>query len=132
MATNECIDPEFQAQVLRQVHEIADDLGAFDDIRSHAVVTIAALFTGPDVEAIVQLTGYPRDFVEEIGGRMRASGLWTSATVNYGDWFCSDELRKLIQFTLDLGVAEGKLFRTTEKKNGRWVFEWIGDDASVQ
>ena len=109
-----------QKYVLEQVRHIVDErVEKCDPTYETAVVMVAALFVGSNVEAIVGLTGCARDFVESIASRMRASSVWTDDGVDYEDWFSGDALRETAAFVLDLGVAEGKFIRTGEKTSSR-------------
>ena len=89
-----------------------------------AVIILAALFEGPNVDAIVRLTGSSREVVEAIASRMRASSIWADQEVDYGEyekWLCGDISGDLALARMSL-VAQGHLIRTAGKRNGRWVY----------
>jgi hypothetical protein len=95
-------------------------------------VMIAAMKEGPKVDRIAALTGYECADVENIAGRMRASRLWTEDQLDYGSWSprCQvNSKRKAVDFVMDLLVAEGMIFRTQQKRGGRYVYQslvWEG------
>lgn len=101
--------------------------GRSDPSYETVVIMVAALFVGPDVDAIVRLTGSAREVVETIASRLRASGMWTDdGLVDYEDcekWACGDPAG-LPALALSLDVAEGVFIRTSEKtSNGKWGYE---------
>jgi hypothetical protein len=114
--------------VLEQLIQALDELGVEESDPSYeaAVITVAALFVGPNVDAIVDLTECTRDIVDTIASRMRASGLWTDQGVDYEDWFSSDVLTATINFMFNVGVAEGTWVRTGQKnRNGNWNYQLV-------
>jgi hypothetical protein len=115
-----------QNHVLEQVRCIVDELVATSDPDYEtAVIMVAALFIGPNVDAIVDLTGCTRDIVDSIASRMRASGMWTDEGVDYDDWF-SDDLRGIVAFAMNLHIATGKFIRTNQKTStGDWIYEAV-------
>ena len=88
------------------------------------MVLVAALFLGPNEGEIANLTGYTPEYVNEIAERLRASGLWTEAGVDYLEWD-PDTRKGYLRFVMDLSVAQGMLFRTGEKRNGRYIYESV-------
>ncbi len=85
------------------------------------VVMVAALFVGPDVEKIVRVTGYSREYVAEVAERLRASHLWNGEALDYGDW--SDSSKGALRHALDLEVAQGIVVRTNQTRDGEYVYE---------
>lgn len=71
-----------------------------------AVVMVAALFVGLDVNMIVQLTGYPEQFVETVASNLRLSGMWVDGQLDYGE--CSNDPT---DFYMQVSVAEGNVVR---------------------
>jgi DNA-binding IclR family transcriptional regulator len=51
-----------------------------------ALVMIAALFEGPDIAKIAEVTGCPRETVDRIAARLTASGLWKDDRTDYQEW----------------------------------------------
>jgi len=98
-----------------------------DTSRNAALVMIAALFVGPSVAAVAEITGCPVELVGVIGDRLRASGLWTAAGTDYSDWSAAKPLG-VINFGLDLDVGEGVFIRTSEKENGHYGYRLVSDD----
>ena len=85
---------------------------------------VAALFLGPDVAAIAKTMGISSESVNVFGDRLRASGLWTDAGVDYANWFADGDLG-IANFGLDLDVAEGIFVRTSEKENGHYGYRLV-------
>lgn len=86
-----------------------------------AVILVLAAFEGPYPARLSQLTGFECGLVDDVATRMRRSTIWTDSGVDYQDWF--DDRLGDINFFMDLGVAEGWLLRTNEKKNGKRVYK---------
>jgi len=82
---------------------------------------VAAFFSGPDEGKIAHITGYSREYVEEVGERLRVSRLWTEKGIDYGPW--TDDSKGWIGFSLDLAVAEGIVIRTDRKRNGEYLYQ---------
>ena len=87
-----------------------------------ALVMIAALFEGPDVVKIAEVTRCSRETVDPIAARLTASGLWKDNRTDYQEWDPDTKIG-ILRFTVDHMVALGLLRRTGEKsKNGRYVY----------
>jgi hypothetical protein len=54
--------------------------------RNTALVLLAAALVGPEVLLISQVLDLEYEFVEKIGNRMTASGLWMAEDVYTEDW----------------------------------------------
>jgi hypothetical protein len=54
--------------------------------RQAALVMIAALFEGPDVVKIAEVTRCSRETVDPIAARLTASGLWKDNRTDYQEW----------------------------------------------
>jgi hypothetical protein len=116
------MDPKY---VLEQVHQVVNDFMHSDNPRYEiAAIMVAGLFVGPNVDAIVRLTGSRRELVETIASRFRACGMWTDEGVDYDDWFAADG--GLIRFAIELSVAEGTFIRTEKSKDGVWIYKLVG------
>ena len=85
-----------------------------------ARILVATTLVGPSIGAIVKLTGYSEQYVNEVAFRMWASRMWLEETVDYGDW--GDDKTGEINFLLDVGVAEGTIVRTQKIRNGQPVY----------
>lgn len=103
-----------------------------DDVKFRAtVVMVAALFVGPNEREIIDLTGYAPESVHEVASRLRASGLWQNDVVDYQEW---DDRTQIgyIHFVMDLGVAEGILMRTGQKRGGKYLYRSLVCDSDPQ
>jgi hypothetical protein len=86
-----------------------------------AMVMFTARSEGPDVDVITEITGYGRDFVQEIANRMRKSSVWTDKSVHCDDW---DHPEKgLTAFALDSLVAKGSFIR--EYRDGKYRYQKV-------
>ncbi len=85
-----------------------------------ARILIAATLVGPSIGAIVDLTGYSEPDVTNVAFLMWASRMWLDAEVDYSAWG-SNEIG-MINFLLDLSVAEGVLVRTQQIRDGKPVY----------
>jgi len=70
-----------------------------------AIVLLAALESGPNVEALSRFTGYSPEFVREIAWRSVEAGLWTDDDVCCEHWFTDDGQVKGVAFWMDTLVA---------------------------
>ena len=121
-------DGKLDDAVRQEIVRIADGWVSYSDpSRDAALVMIAALFLGPDTAAIATTTGISFEFVQCIGERLRASGLWTDVGTDYSDWSAAKPLG-VINFGLDLDVGEGVFIRTSEKENGHYGYRLVSDD----
>ena len=109
-------DLELRARILR----IANHYAPRENLQA-TVVMVAAFFSGPDEGKIAHVTGYSREYVEEVGERLRVSRLWTEKGIDYGPW--TDDSKGWIGFFLDLAVAEGIVIRTDRKRNGEYLYQ---------
>jgi hypothetical protein len=101
-----------------------------DPSRNAALVMIVALFLGPDADVIATTMGIDPGFVQCVGDRLRASGLWTEAGTDYSDWSATKPLG-IVNFGLDLDVAEGVFTRTAVKENGQYGYTLVGDGTDI-
>jgi hypothetical protein len=101
--------------------EYRESIGDSNVAFQAAIVMITALFEGPDVVRIAEVTGYPRETVDQIAARLTASGLWKGNRTAYQEWDSNTKIG-ILRFTTDHMVALGLLRRTGEKSNGRYVY----------
>ena len=80
-----------------------------------AIVLLAALELGPNVDALSRFTGYSPAFVREIAWRSVEAGLWTDDDVCYEHWFTHDGQVKCIAFWTDTLVAEISPLQVSEE-----------------
>jgi hypothetical protein len=81
---------------------------------------------GPSEVAIAEITGCPAEFVSVIAARLRASGVWTDAAVEYADWFAPGNLG-IAHFTLDLETAAGTYVRSAKGSDGRYGYTLVAE-----
>jgi len=86
-----------------------------------ALVMIAALFEGPDVVKIAEVTGCSRETVDRIAARLTASGLWKDDRTDYQEWDHRSEIG-ILRFAMDHMVALGVFRRTGEMMDGQYVY----------
>jgi hypothetical protein len=91
---------------------------------------IAGLFIGPEVAAIATTMGIDPGFVQCVADRLLASNLWTETGTDYSDWSAAKPLG-VVNFGLDLDVAEGIFVRTVEKDNGQYAYRLVADDMEI-
>src|SRR5438477_3709714 len=86
-----------------------------------AMVVFTARSEGSDVDVITEITGYGRDFVQEIANRMRRSSVWTNKSFHCDDW---DHPEKgLAAFALDSLVAKGSFI--PEYRDGKYRYQKV-------
>jgi hypothetical protein len=91
------------AYLRRQVRRVTGMTERDEDF-ALALVMLSSAVVGPRVRRLASLTGLPYGRVREIGGMLRARGLWTRRKVHDSGWFEKDGG---ISFNLDIGVAKG-------------------------
>jgi hypothetical protein len=117
----EKIDSAIRNEIIRIVDDwVPSDLGS----RDTALVIVAAMFVGTSVPALTEITGCFPELVQRVADRMRASRLWTDTGVDYSDWFAPGTVGA-VNFGLDLEVGEGNFIRTTEKKDGYYIYKHV-------
>jgi hypothetical protein len=122
---------KLDAAILQEIVRIADGwVSDGDPSRNAALVMIAALFVGPDVDAIATTMGIDPGFVQCIGDRLRASGLWTEAGTDYSDWSAAKPLG-IINFGFDLDIAEGVFTRSARMENGQYAYTLVADGTDI-
>jgi hypothetical protein len=85
-----------------------------------AVVLLAALQLGPNVDALSRFTGYSWDFVRAIAGRSIEAGLWTEDDVGCDHWFAEDGQVRCIVFWADTAVDQGLLVHRWREEDGAY------------
>jgi hypothetical protein len=93
-----------------------------------AIVLLAALELGPNVEALSRFTGYSPKFIREIAWRSVEAGLWTDDDVCCEHWFTQDGQVRLVVFWADTAVAEGVLIRRWTEEDGAYRY-WTKKNA---
>ncbi len=100
--------------------------GADDDVGFKiAVVLLAALSEGTDVQRLAAFTGYSEVFIAGIACRMREAELWVEDRVCCGQWFEGDFIHPDL-FWADVLVAEGLAIR--KRENGG-VFRYFARES---
>src|SRR5690348_15598024 len=69
----------------------------------YAVLVMAATQFDSTPDMLVSLTGYPKDFVNEVTARMRAAGLWDTPDETWDDWLDANFLTFAAQVKLAAG-----------------------------
>jgi hypothetical protein len=111
--------------VRKEIARFADSwVSIGDPSRDAALIMIAALFVEPDVGAVAAITGCPLEIVNVVADRLRASGLWVDGGTDYSDWSAKKPLG-IINFGLDLDVAEGVFTRTAGKENDQYGYKLV-------
>jgi hypothetical protein len=87
-----------------------------------AIVLLAALESGPNVEALSRFTGYSPEFIREIAWRSVEAGLWTDDDVCCEHWFTDDGQVKGVAFWMDTLVAEGLFVRRWREEDGAYRY----------
>lgn len=88
------------------VRELDQALGDEDDYFKSAVLLLAALSVGQDVERLADFTGFPLEFIEPRAWRLKKNGIWKDGQTR-ANWF--DEDGGGVAFWMDVALAEGLL-----------------------
>lgn len=113
MHWRECkTDEEKRKFVKETVKECCPSAGEDDDDTGFriAVVLMAALAEGTNIENLTALTGYPPEFVADISFRARHAGIWANDQVDYDHWSEGDSVHPTA-ILMDVMVIEGLLTR---------------------
>jgi hypothetical protein len=92
------------------------------EFRTAVIVMAATFVVGPDVDLLVQFTGYPMSFVANIACRMRRYELWSDDRVCTEDWLEGDRINMM--FWVHCLVADG-LMRIDRNEDGERVYATI-------
>jgi hypothetical protein len=95
---------DFEASIRRYNSDLEPDSVSF----RAAVILLAGLEFGHNIDRIARRTGYDRAFVARVARRLTDNGVW-KAGVTVADWSSSDEASGT--FWNDVAVAEGKMCR---------------------
>jgi hypothetical protein len=95
---------EFEARI----RHYNSDLQSSDPAFRAAVILLAGLEFGHNIDQLARRTGYDRAFVARTARRLIDNGVWKSG-VTVADWSSSDEASGT--FWNDVAVAEGKMCR---------------------
>jgi hypothetical protein len=95
---------DFEARIRRYNSDLEHDCVAF----RAAVILLAGLEFGHNIDRIARRTGYDRPFVARVARRLTDNGVWKGG-VTVADWSSSDEASGT--FWNDVAVAEGKMCR---------------------
>lgn len=95
---------DFEARIRRYNSDLEHDSVTF----RAAVILLAGLEFGHNIDRIARRTGYDRAFVARVARRLTDNGVW-KAGVTVADWSSSDEASGT--FWNDVAVAEGKMCR---------------------
>ncbi len=78
---------------LKQMIEVMED-GEDKLVSKCMFIMIASLDVGPDINRLVEYTGYPRKFIKAVSQRMRNADLWGEEedVDDLGWWFHGDNL----------------------------------------
>jgi hypothetical protein len=82
------------------------------------VLLASAFFVGPNIDRLVSLTCYSRDFIAEISVRMHDSGLWADREVCVGHWFDDEFEWTELGLRQDCLVASGDMVKCSCGENG--------------
>jgi hypothetical protein len=105
---------EFEARI----RHYNSDLQPADPAFRAAVILLAGLEYGHNIDQLARRTGYDRALVARIARRLIDNGVWKSG-VTVADWSSSDEASGT--FWNDVAVAEGKMCR---RIGGDGRIEW--------
>lgn len=102
-------------ELKREVESIKDPENR--SISEHMIVVMAALGVGANLDRLVELTGYSREFIEGISFRMRKAGLWEGESVDTRELSDQDSelLRGVFAHAL---VAQGAVTRVPNVNGG--------------
>lgn len=95
---------DFEARIRRY----NSDLDSSSITFRSAVILLAGLEFGHNIDRVARRTGYDRPFVARVARRLIDNGVW-NAGVTVADWSSSDEASGT--FWNDVAVAEGKMCR---------------------
>lgn len=95
---------DFDARIRRYNSDLEQDSTTY----RAAIILLAGLEFGHNVERIARRTGYPRPFVSQVARRLTDNGVWNGG-VTVTDWTSNDYASGT--FWNDVAVAEGKMCR---------------------
>jgi hypothetical protein len=101
-----------------RIRRYNSDIDAGSDTFRAAVLLLASLEYGQNVELLARRTGYPHSFVAKCARRLIDNGVWSEGRM-VASWSPQDEASGA--FWNDVAVAEGKLCR---RANADGEIEW--------
>ena len=106
--------------------EIDPDLEGNEEDSTYqtALVLMAALRCGPEVDALTRFTQLPREFVQQIHQRMVRADLWTELGVRCDHWFVENAIC-VVAFWVDVLVAEGNAIRWWAEDKGQYRYRVV-------
>jgi hypothetical protein len=98
---------------LRRIEQAILDMDRHLDVRDRAfrvaLILACSVRIGPNVRRIAHYTGYPYQFVEEVGRRLRQSKIWNGRFIDATNW-CKED--GALAFWCEVNVGLGQLKRT--------------------
>lgn len=94
--------------IKQEVRRMDKDLTETESAFRTAVIMLAALSVGQNINKLAAFTKLPKEFVRERAAALRANGIWQNGKTN-AEWF---EENGGIAFWMDVACAEGLLQRT--------------------
>lgn len=91
-------------EIEREVQHLDPNLDADNSSFKTAVLLLAAALMSQDIDALVEFTGYPTEFITERAEKLRKNGVWVDGKT-VADWL--DPETGGLAFWLDVLVAEG-------------------------
>lgn len=101
---------QIQAEIFGEVEKIDPNLKRTDPHFMHHAILLSCLRCGPDEALIAKVLEYDREFVEQVGSRLRTSGIWNGdciATNHFEAW--RDPEMGGVSFGMDAAVAAGDM-----------------------
>jgi hypothetical protein len=106
---------------IARLRQLGVEAAAGSDRFNAALMLVASVDIGPNVERLSRRTGVPRPFASRCGRRLVDNGVWTGGCT-VGDWVADPTLPFASEaFLQDVGVAEGRLLRRVGSGGS---FEW--------
>jgi len=98
------------------VDSFADDLEFNEQQKVTALIIVAAMRLGADVDMVVEATGLPRELVESKARNLEASGIWKDGHVHVQP---SDPETDRVEFILMILCADGLVVRRPSTYEGQ-------------
>src|SRR5262245_31446679 len=103
------IDEQLIAKITEQVNrriETAEDERDINIARCILLFVLARFMTEPNPERLADESGFPKDFVERVVGRMKVAGLWAMNVIVTRHWFDENGLSPEIFGHALVGIGE--------------------------
>jgi hypothetical protein len=120
-------------EIEKTVREMDSQLAPTEGGFKTAVLLLALLEKGDDIDALTEFTKLPRDFVQARVERLRSNGVIVENGMLNVDWW--DEQHGWIEFWMHVSVAEGLIETVPDQEEATFIApsnEWpdvIGDLA---